>query len=335
MKIHVLVNPRNPTSLKNRMDPFAVHGWKYINQLSKKYGMVHYGIEGADVDCEHVDVPPLDEGNDSIAFNRAAGEAIKQRSEPGDIISCFFGVDNRLACDMNPECKVVEPSIGYRSSGVFAPFRIFTSYANMHYFYGERGMLMEPSWYDAVIGNPFTLSEFKCEYYKDDYYLYFGRVCESKGVHLAIQATEKLGKKLIIAGPGTLQEMGYPSVPSHVECVGYVGPEERKKLMSKAKALFGLTYYLEPFGNMIIEAALSGTPVITTDWGAFPEIVKEGETGYRCKNFSDILNAMKNIEEDRIASIDCRAHGEQFSDEKIHEKHHQYIQRLISGKFYE
>lgn len=129
--------------------------------------------------------------------------------------------------------------------------------------------------------------------------------------------------------------MGYASVPSHVECVGYVGPEERKKLMSKAKALFGLTYYLEPFGNMIIEAGLSGTPVITTDWGAFPEIVKEGETGYRCKNFSDILNAMKNIEEDRIASIDCVAHGEQFSDEKIHEKHHQYIQRLIRGNFYE
>ena len=96
MKIHVLVNPRNPTSLKNRMDPFAVHGWKYINQLSKKYDMVHYGIEGADVDCEHVDVPPLEGDNDSTAFNRAAGEAIRQRSEPGDIIACFFGVDNKL-----------------------------------------------------------------------------------------------------------------------------------------------------------------------------------------------------------------------------------------------
>ena len=62
---------------------------------------------------------------------------------------------------------------------------------------------------------------------------------------------------------------------------------------------------------------------------------RDWETGYRCKNFPDILNAMKNIEEGNIASIDCRAHGEQYSDEKIHEKHHQYLQRLISGKFYE
>lgn len=335
MKIHVLVNPRNPTGLKNRIDPFAVHGWKYINQLHKKYQMVHYGVAGSEVDCEHVDVPGIASNGDTTEFNRVAGEAIKERLSPGDIIACFYGIDNRLACEMNPQCKVVEPSIGYRASGVFAPYRVFTSYAQMHFYYGEKGMLMNPSWFDDVIGNPFTISEFEYEYHKDDYYLYFGRVNEEKGVHLAIQATQKMGRKLIIAGPGSLQAMGYGSIPEHVECVGYVGPEKRKELMGKAKALFGLTYYVEPFGNMIIEAGLSGTPVITTDWGAFPEIVHEGETGYRCRHFKDILTAMENVEDGKIASINCRTHGEQFSDELIHEKHDQYLQRVIKSSFYE
>jgi glycosyltransferase involved in cell wall biosynthesis len=334
MKIHVLANPRNPTGLMNRVDPFAVHAYKYIKHLSQHFEMIHYGLEGSQVDCEHVDVPAI-KGIDTIPFNKAAGQEIQKRKSAGDIIACFYGIDNKLACDMNADCKIVEPSIGYRANGVFAPYRVFTSYASMHFFYGERGMLMNPSWFDEVIGNPFTLSEFEYEYHKDDYYLYFGRVCEEKGVHLAIQATEKMGKKLIIAGPGSLNSIGYSNTPSHVEIFGIANADQRKQLMRKAKALFGLTYYVEPFGNMIIESNLSGTPVITTDWGAFPEIVIQGQTGYRCRNFKDILNAMENIENNQISSMNCASHGRTFSDEIIHEKHRLYLERVIKNQFYE
>jgi hypothetical protein len=141
MKVHVLVNPRNPTGLMNRVDPFAVHGYKYIKHLSPHFDMVHYGVPGAQVDCEHVDIPT--NPTEIQRFNELAGEEIRKRASDGDIIACFFGVDNKLACDMNPTCKVVEPSIGYRANGIFAPYRVFTSYANMHMFYGERGMLLQ------------------------------------------------------------------------------------------------------------------------------------------------------------------------------------------------
>jgi len=288
MKIHVLVNPRNPTGLANRVDPFAVHGYKYIKHLSPHFEMVHYGIPGAQVDCEHVDIPTTP--TEIQRFNGIAGEEIRKRANPGDLIACFFGVDNKLACDMNPTCKVVEPSIGYRANGIFAPYRVFTSYANMHMFYGERGMLMNPSWFDEVIGNPFTVSEFEYSEEKEDYFLYFGRVCEEKGVHLAIQATEKAGKKLIIAGPGSLKTLG------------------------------------------LIEANLSGTPIITTDWGAFPEIVLEGQTGYRVRDFKSLLNAINNI--DKINAFECREWGLNFSDEIIHDKHKNYLNKVIANDFY-
>lgn len=331
MKIHVLVNPRTPTGLMNRVDPFAVHGFKYIKHLSPHFEMVHYGIPGAQVDCEHVDIPT--DRTEIQRFNEIAGEEIRKRASGSDIIACFFGVDNKLACDMNPKCKVVEPSIGYRANGIFAPYRVFTSYANMHMFYGERGMLMNPSWFDAVIGNPFTISEFEYSEQKEDYFLYFGRVCEEKGVHLAIQATEKAGKRLIIAGPGLLEPLGYNKIPDHVTIFGVANPEQRKELMKRAKGLIGLTYYVEPFGNMIIEANLSGTPVITTDWGAFPEIVVNSKTGYRVRNFNEITTAIQNI--DSINPEDCRQHGLQFSDENIHELHRQYLNRIIRNSFYE
>ena len=316
----------------NRIDPFAVHAYKYIKHLSKHFDIIHYGVNGAQVECEHVDTNTAP--TEIKLFNERAGDEIRKRASDGDIIVCFYGIENKLACEMNPNCKPVEPSIGYRANGVFASFRAFTSYAQMHMFYGERGMLMNPSWFDAVIPNPFTISEFEYSDKKDDYYLYFGRVCEEKGVHLAIQATAKLRKKLIIAGPGNLTELKYEKIPDHVEYIGYVNDsEKRKQLMKNAKALFGLTYYVEPFGNMIIEANLSGTPVITTDWGAFPEIVLEGETGYRVRDFKSLLTAIESV--DNIDPANCRKWGLNFSDEEIHLKHKKFLDKVIKNKFYE
>lgn len=330
MKIHVLANPRTQTGLMHRTDPFAVHAYKYIKHLSPHFDMIHYGIPGAQVDCEHVDIPT--DPQNIKGFNQIAGAEIRKRAKAGDIIVCFYGVDNKLACDMNPSCKIVEPSIGYRANGTFAPYRVFTSYAQMHMFYGERGMLMNPSWFDAVIPNPFTVSEFDLYHNKEDYFLYFGRICPEKGVDLAIQATEVLGKKLVIAGPGSLQAMGYDRIPNHVEVVGVLGPEKRKEFMGKAKALLGLTYYVEPFGNMVIEANLCGTPVVTTDWGGFAETVDHGVTGYRVRDFKSLLTAMESVKD--IDPRACRRHGLKYSDESVHQLHAEYIRRVMKNDFY-
>lgn len=331
MKIHVLVNPRNPTGLMNRIDPFAVHGFKYIKHISPHFEMVHYGIPGAQVDCEHVDIHTKP-GN-IHEFNLAAGEEIKKRASDDDLIVCFFGVDNKVACELNSNCKWIEPSIGYRANGIFAPYRVFTSYAQMHMFYGERGMLMNPSWFDEVIANPITISEFDYCDTKEEYFLYFGRVVEEKGIHLAIQATEKANKKLVIAGPGSLEDLGYSKIPDHVTLFGPANAEQRRTLMRNAKCLLGLTYYVEPFGNMVIEANLSGTPVITTDWGGFTETVIQGETGYRIRDFNSLLKAIEKIED--IDHMKCRNWGLNFSDENIHDKHLKYLNKVIKNNFYE
>jgi len=335
MKLHILGNPRVPSGLKNRIDPFSVFVYKYIKHLGNKYEMIHYGLPGAEVDCDHVDinVPILqDRDAHNKNFNSIAGPEIGKRKSKDDLIICFFGAENSEAALMHPELKIIEPSIGYRTNAVFAPYRVFTSYAHMHMFYGERGMLMNPSWTDAVIPNPFTVSEFEYKQDKQDYFLYLGRVCREKGVDLAIQATEKIGAKLVLAGPGDLRSMGYDKIPDHVECVGLVDAEKRKDLLANAKCLLGLTYYVEPFGNMVIEANLSGTPCITTDWGAFPETVIDGVTGYRVRNFNDLVEAMDQIV--HIESWECRRNGLRYSDEIIHARHDEYLQKVIKNDFY-
>lgn len=335
MKIHILSNPHQATGLSRPDEAFSVIIHKFVKNLHSHFDMIHYGLEGSDVACEHVDLP-----SDPEAFNRVAAQEIGKRKSPGDLALCFFGHENRGAVDPHPELKVIEPSIGYHPNGVFAPYRVFASYANMSYYYGRHDMMMEPSWYDAVIPNPFDPDEFEYREDKEDYLLMFGRVTKVKGVHLAIQLAQRLNQRLILVGPGddirehpTFAGIGYNQPPRNVELMGPVGPEERSRLMSRARAVIAPTYYLEPFGNMVAEAHLCGTPTITTDWGAFPENNPHGVTGYRCRMFNDFVWAVENI--DRIRPQDCYRHAvNHFSDAVVYPQYKRYLEAVAEGNFY-
>jgi glycosyltransferase involved in cell wall biosynthesis len=335
--LHILSSPDRPVHIDNRIDAFAVAVVKFVENM-KKHGWdcVHYGVPGCQVDCETVICLPYqyNDYNTSLSvYNKTAAEEIKKRKKPGDLIMCFHGWGNQEAAEANNDLPIVEPYIAYDHSAVFAPFRVFVSYATMHMFYGHHKMLMNPSWFDAVITNGFTPSEFEFKAKKENYVLYFGRVIESKGINVAIQATELSGDTLFIAGPGSLEELGYKEIPPHVKCLGLCDAEQRKSLMANAKAIIGPTYYVEPFGNMVVEGYLSGTPSITTDWGGFTETVVNGVTGYRCREIREFVEALKNI--DKIDPHVCRKYAEDnYSEEVVYKKYHEYFLKIQQQDFY-
>jgi len=330
--LHILANFDGPVTLSNRIDPFAIATYRFIEHMAPKgYHMIHYGAEGSNPPCENVIV----EGDNAIQKNEHAGREIAARKKPGDLILCFYGLGNKIAADANQDLRIIEPAIGYDAASVFAPYRVFTSYAHQHMFYGRNNMLMNPSWFDAVIPNAFEVSEFEFKAEKQDYLLYFGRVIPSKGVQLAIQVAERTNHKLVIAGPGDLTDLGYPpgEIPSHVTMAGLCDPEKRRELMSNAKALLGPTYYVEPFGNMVVEAQLSGTPTITTDWGGFIETNPHGVTGFRCRDWKDFIFAVENIH--NIDPHVCRRWAEsRYSNEVVHQQFDNYMQKIIKLDFY-
>lgn len=346
-RLHILANPHGITDLTYRMEPFNIAVAKMVTNMTRLgYEVLHYGHELSQVNCENIPVvysnevfprgdSDLFEHNPSIAkiFCRRVREQLLLRYQKNDLVLCFYGTDQQDAVKDIPGMLVVEPSIGYRTECVFAPYRVFTSYAQMHYYYGQKNMLLSPSWDDAVIPNAFSPEEFEFSDKKKDYFLYLGRISVDKGIHLAIQLAEYYGKKLIVAGPGDLSAINYKSVPEHVEMFGYADVEQRKQLLRDATVLIAPTYYVEPFGNIVVEALMSGTPVITTNWGGFVDTNVEGVTGFRCRNFKEFVDAVEKLP--TISHQSCRDWAVQnYSETVVHDKFDQYFQHLTAQNFY-
>jgi len=214
---------------------------------------------------------------------------------------------------------IAEIGIGYK--GVFTDHKIFESYAWQHWHYGNLHQ-SEGKFYDAVIPPIFDPKDFDYREKKDDYFLYLGRITHNKGITIAKETCEAIGAKLKVAGI----DQGMKIEGPNIEMVGFADLEKRKELISHAKAVFVPTIYIEPFGYIIMEAAMSGTPVITTDWGSFSEIVEHGKTGFRCRSLAQFIMAAENV--DRIKPQDCQDWAMNFTLEKIAPLYDQYFKQM-------
>jgi glycosyltransferase involved in cell wall biosynthesis len=350
MRFHVLGVPHTVTSKEYNACAYTQKALKFCKMMHERgHDIYHYGHEESNVLCkEHISVTTNKDlqiaygsydwrknffkydMNDHAyqTFYKNAIREVGLRKKPNDFILPFWGPGVKPVCDAHPDIITVEPGIGY-AGGYWARYKVFESYAIYHAYCGLTGVgTCKQDWYDVVIPNYFDLEDFEFSKEKDDYFLFLGRVYEGKGVHIAIQTTQKLGVKLKVAGQGSLESCGYSKIPDHVEVIGYADVEKRKKLMSRAKGAFVASLYVEPFGGVQIECLLSGTPTITTDWGAFTENNIEGVTGYRCRTFADFVNAAKNI--DKINPYDCRKMGEKFSLENVAVKYEKYFQDILN-----
>jgi glycosyltransferase involved in cell wall biosynthesis len=332
MKIFVLGLPHTKT-LDPETTPFLTCAftnkvWTLCKMMTERgHEVVHLGTGGSKPICtEQVDVVPesswkkiygkrkptdfydISEDGEKKAyvdlFARNARRAILERSGPDwTSIVCvtWGGCQWRAVEGVNQ--FAVESGVGYPNAS--AKYRAYESYAWLHTHLGVNKQLNGDSWYWTVIPlavdpnlyGPVTSK--KC-----DYALYLGRIIDSKGVGVACQVARHLKIPLKIVGQG---DPG-PYLGPGVTYQGPVGCEERRMLLRSAKMLFVPTRYVEPFGGVAVDASMSGCPVVSSDWGAFPETVLHGVTGYRCRTLDHFVWAAQNI--GRIDPKTCRRWAE-------------------------
>jgi glycosyltransferase involved in cell wall biosynthesis len=345
MQFHILGLPHTVSSKEYNACAYTQKVVKFGKMMTARgHKVIHYGHEDSDLTCtEHVTVTTnadlqkaygtydwrrnfftYDTGDHAYqTFYANAIEQIKSRKQRNDFILPFWGAGVRPVCDAHPDLICVEPGIGY-AGGHWARWKIFESYAIYHAYCGLEAVgTCKQDWYDAVIPNYFDPDDFDFQQQKQDYFLFLGRVYAGKGIDVAIQATEAIGAKLIIAG----QNPENRTFPPHVEFVGYADVEQRRTLMANARAAFVASQYVEPFGGVQIELLFSGTPTITTDWGSFAENNIHGVTGYRCRTFDQFVWAANNIS--NIDPKNCRTWAENFTLDRVAPMYEEYFQSVL------
>ncbi len=132
------------------------------------------------------------------------------------------------------------------------------------------------------------------------YLAFFGRIHPDKGVVAAIDAAEKTGIPLRIAG--IIQDELYfkrEIVPrlggDRVQFLGPVRAEDRSSFLGGAVALLHLIDFDEPFGLSVVEAMACGTPVIAFDRGSMPEIIIDGTTGFLVSDVASAADAVMRV----------------------------------------
>lgn len=142
---------------------------------------------------------------------------------------------------------------------------------------------------------------------KDDYFLFMSTVDwgTRKGLDIVLSLSKQLGFKLVVAGTGTEPE-SINRVAEMCREVGarYVGDvrgRDKAELLAGAKAFLFPTKVDEAFGLGMVEALMSGTPVICSDRGACPEIISS-DVGFVCHDEQDYVAAIS-----QIANISPRA----------------------------
>lgn len=261
----------------------------------------------------------------TLKFYEKAVVGIEARKRDDDFLLNMQGYYHKPICDQLDLFLTCEPGIGYRGS--YTKYRAFESAYLMNFMYGSENpkLSLNGNWYDRVIPNYFNGKDFQLQEEKEDYFLFVGRIIERKGVRIAEKTTKIVGAKLLLAGQKN-KAIPLESLGDHCEYVGYIGVEERAQLMGAARAVFVATTYLEPFGGVNVEAQLCGTPVITTNFGVFPETVVHGVTGFNCDMLRDFVDAARNVH-----SLDPKAireHAERYLMENVRWEYQKWFDDL-------
>jgi glycosyltransferase involved in cell wall biosynthesis len=186
----------------------------------------------------------------------------------------------------------------------------------------------------TVIYNGLKAEEYQFAQEKDDYLLFLGRVIADKGILEAIEVAERTDNRLVIAGPMhdklLFKRKIEPRLKNNpkLQYVGPVGGQQRQDLLKRARCLLFPTRWQEPFGLVMIEAMVCGTPVLGLANGAVPEVLA-GFPHFICDSVKEMVAKVKDLPE-KPDSAKLRAYvTNQFTVERMIDRYVNLYQKVI------
>ncbi len=181
--------------------------------------------------------------------------------------------------------------------------------------------------------------------------LYVGRISEEKGVHVAVKAVGHMvncwgvrAVKLSIIGDGDRNYIerlealiDRQGVRNCVEFKNKMQWEEVLKVYSDYDILVFPSIWEEPFAGVLIEAMSQGLPVVGTNTGGTPELIRHGWNGLlvppndpigmaeKIKEFLDDPGLVRKVSINGIRLI-----REKYTDKKIIDQVENYLKKVVA-----
>jgi glycosyltransferase involved in cell wall biosynthesis len=208
--------------------------------------------------------------------------------------------------------------------------------AKIETLYGRKAIVIYP---------PVNVQSFSISHFTDPYYLIVSALVPYKGIGLAIDAFNRLGLKLKIAGDGPLRKSFERASARNVEFLGWVDDQTLADLYRRCQAL--IFPGEEDFGIVPLEAQASGRPVIAYGKGGALETVvpwmdgaedppRASPTGIFFSELTSesLIQAVQTFERvaHRFQPGVLRAHATKFSRERFKSEIKEHIDDCLASR---
>lgn len=163
----------------------------------------------------------------------------------------------------------------------------------------------------SYVPNFVDCSEFQPDYSAGDYFVFFGRLAEEKGVETLIRAAASANVNLRLVGTGPLEQSLKEFAQREnatVEFDGYQTGVSLHQLVRGSRAVVLPSEWYENAPLSAMEAYALGKPVLGADIGGIPELIQAGVTGdiFRSgdvQQLADLLAAYQSMSDDKVESL--------------------------------
>ena len=130
--------------------------------------------------------------------------------------------------------------------------------------------------------------------------LFAGRLEPYKGISVLLAAAKKIpDTKFFFAGKGSQESLVLEAAKQHpnIEYLGFLEDNAMWQQMASVQVVAVPSLWAEPFGLVALEALVIGTPILVSDRGALPELVRDNSFGriFKADDPADFQRQLKKF----------------------------------------
>lgn len=161
------------------------------------------------------------------------------------------------------------------------------------------------------VSNPVELDSSlpRVEVENNDTFLYVGRLAAEKGVVDFATAAKEAGIQAVFVGSGP-EEARVKAVNPDATITGWASSDVVASWLRRARCLVFPSLWSEGQPLVPMEALALGVPVITNEWNAAAEVVRDGENGTIYKSRAELATHLRAMSSDRALKLSINAYAD-------------------------